>query len=355
MVVVYPGAKNLTHEISLSDGIKKWGIKLEEDELMILEEPIIGSSILNVGSDQRFGDQESGISHIEQRTWIGGNTKNYQIDNPNGFSEGIGLWSIADGKLMPAPQWNFGQGIIEDISKSPGNMNWISMKGNKQFVEIPINVSGPDINILNVNLWVKKIGSPGDLSLGIYSDDNGFPDQLVNKAEILIDDKSVEDLLCKLLDASFSSSILLTSGVSYHIVIQPVQVGTAASHWLMGVDREDFSAKISEDGDLWMDAEFNPYFRLTEKTINREWKFFNFESCLYAVDQRKDGQASNLFINGDRGKATSGSSTALIDSDKDWALDIWGGDKKSEGQLKDFITSGLLGNFGKKLIMLQKA
>jgi hypothetical protein len=62
---VYPGAKNPTHQISLSDGVR---MRLADRPKSVKEVPLTPSSVhLTVGGG-KFGDWEPGICHIEQRT-----------------------------------------------------------------------------------------------------------------------------------------------------------------------------------------------------------------------------------------------------------------------------------------------
>ena len=193
MVIVYPGAINSTHEISLSDGNKTWGLNIDSEESIVIEEPITQKKVNYSNADQRYGDFEPGISYFEQRSWIGGMGKNDFQKYQDGFAEGINLWSLADGKLMPAPQWEYSNGLRKSIEKTPGNMSWIPIRGDQSYISFPILIEGGDLELKDVNLWVKKTGIPGDLSVSFYSDLNGEPDQLVSGTELKI---SEGGLLC---------------------------------------------------------------------------------------------------------------------------------------------------------------
>jgi hypothetical protein len=256
---------------------------------------------------------------------LGGKGKQDQLLHTDGFAEGVNIWSLAEGKIMPAPQWQYAKGLVRSIEKLPGNMRWVPLRGEGQYVDIPILVEGGDLNLKDLNLWVKKIGAPGDLLVSIHSDNGGLPDELITEAEFCLDAVHVEELISRWVSVSVGSSVLLSNNSTYHLLINAEQAGSTASHWLLGVDKEEFAANISSDGASWDNAEFSPYFRLSEESIQRKWSFFNYAQGFYAVDQRVDGMASSLWINGDRGKATGSTSTSIVDANKNWEVDVWEG------------------------------
>ena len=216
-MTVYPGAKNPTHEISLSDGVKTWGIKIGSEDLILLEEPVVNASIQYIKTDSRFGNWEPGVSHVEQRTWIGGMGKLDHFENPDGFAEGHSLWSMAEGILMPAPQWKFARGLVRDICRTPGNVNWLALVGDIQYVDIPIQIVDGDMDIKDVGLLLKRVGVPGLLKISLFTDNAGVPDQIISGGEIQIDRSEVEEHLSKWFSNSFGSSIQLIDGNDYKV------------------------------------------------------------------------------------------------------------------------------------------
>ena len=95
----------------------------------------------------------------------------------------------------------------------------------------------------------------------------------------------------------------------------------------MGVDSAGSASKISSAGSSWSTSTFNLYYRLSDTDINRKWRFFVLQQVLYAIDEREDGVASTLLMNGERGKATSASASTIVDTDKgikgSWAVNEW--------------------------------
>jgi len=54
------------------------------------------------------------------------------------------------------------------------------------------------------------------------------------------------------------------------------------------------------------------------RKADRRFYRFNFDGLSYRVDQKADGAASQLWMNGDRGKATSATITTLVQTGKNW-------------------------------------
>ncbi|MDH5508545.1 MAG: hypothetical protein OEZ02_15085, partial [Anaerolineae bacterium] len=88
-------------------------------------------------------------------------------------------------------------------------------------------------------------------------------------------------------------------------------------------------SKTAPDGSAWAAAAYSLYYRVTDVDVDRKWHFFELSGGLYAVDQRADGGSSSVYMNGERGVATAGSSTTLTDSNAgvsaSWATDQWAG------------------------------
>ena len=140
-VRVYPGAKNPTHEISLSDGVQTWGLRLAGGEKAIKETPLRPSTIIQMNEGSKFGDWEPGMSQIEQRSWIGGRGVEDFVEDNTGFYDSGMAWTILPGKLLPAPQWHFAGDMRESYGHAPGNMDWQALldSADRYFFDKKIN------------------------------------------------------------------------------------------------------------------------------------------------------------------------------------------------------------------------
>ena len=104
-IKVYPGVKRPTHHISLSDGVRTFGLRLEDGPRSIQEIPMTPSTVHFSGGGTKFGDWEPGMSHIEQRTWEGGRGLADFVDDPTRFFDSKLAWTLTPGKIFPIPRW----------------------------------------------------------------------------------------------------------------------------------------------------------------------------------------------------------------------------------------------------------
>jgi hypothetical protein len=179
-VRVYPGAKNPTHEISLSDGVQTWGLRLDGGPQAIQETPMTPSTIHISGSESKFGDWEPGLAQIGQNTWIGGRGLGvFSLDNTR-YLDGHMAFSMVEGKLFPAPQWKLATGQRLSCSHMPGDVSWQSLLEEKRYLSTPITIGAVDLDVHQVFVWLRRVGQPSALNLELYSDDGGEPGALLS-------------------------------------------------------------------------------------------------------------------------------------------------------------------------------
>ncbi len=319
-IKVYPGAKRPTHHISLSDGVRTFGLRLEDGPRSIQEIPMTPSTVHFSGGGTKFGDWEPGMSHIEQRTWEGGRGNTDFVDDPTRYYDGKMLWSLTPGKIFPAPKWRFARGVRTAHENLPGDVDWYSLHGDG-YVQISqaFSHSSGWAGINTLQLWVRRIGSPGQLKAEIWSDSGGDPDAMLATAKINNDDCGEGETA--LVDFDVSGASL--SGTTSHIVIIGDAGHNAANHWEIGVDADGGTARVWNNPN-WESAAFSIYHRVTDAKTDRKWHFFEFKGAFYAVDEKADGTPSSLYLNGDRGKVTSSSSQYIFaDSNQSWTEDEW--------------------------------
>ncbi|MBN2503152.1 MAG: hypothetical protein JXB38_20410 [Anaerolineales bacterium] len=171
-IKVYPGASNPTHEISLSDGVQTWGLRLDGGPEAIKETPVVGAlgalaALQFNGAQARFADFEPGMVHIEQRTWHGGRDLEELADSeglPVRFYDSLNAWTVTPGRVFPAPQWRFGRGLRDANKHLPGSMKWHPLFGEAGIIAVPFT---PQANYAadQAYVWLRRVGSPGDLAL----------------------------------------------------------------------------------------------------------------------------------------------------------------------------------------------
>ena len=125
----------------------------------------------------------------------------------------------------------------------------------------------------------------------------------------------------------YSSVQAVTSGTTYYLKIYGASGDTLASHWEVGVDVDGAGSLWSSDNTTWTSAAYSLYYRITDTDIGRKWLPFYMDGAWYIVSQNDDFSAPLMYINGDRGLATSATSTTIVCSGKSWTADRWIGAK----------------------------
>lgn len=327
-VKVYPGAKNPTHEISLSDGVQTWGLRLDSGPEAIQEVPVTPSTVHFSGGESKFGDWEPGMSHIEQRTWEGGRGLADFVDDPTRYFDAKMAWTLTPGKIFPVPNWKYSEPnelFTEGYQNLPGDMAWRTLGGDYRSIAEPVTHSSNWATYDSVWLWLRRVGTPSaDLGVELWVKTSGYPDPLQIQAQGSVTIAEIpenESVLVK-VDLSGGSALV---GTESFIVIYGQLNDNAANHWEIGIDADGGTA-FYNDGTFWhSNAPFSIYHRMLSAGTDRKWHLFEYQGALYGVDVPTDGTASNLFINGDRGMVTGASSTSLIDSNKSWASSQWVG------------------------------
>jgi hypothetical protein len=305
-IKVSPNAKNPTHDIALSDGAQTWGL--------LLDGGIRGIRELVYTPDTKD------IFRVEQRTWDGGRGLDDFSEDPTRFFDSMNLWSLTPGRIMPAPLWRFAKGYRNadgywlhynetDTSSTPPwkQFDWAALLGNQRYLGKQFTASA-SYNADKVYVWVRRRGNPGTLSIKLYTKGVTYPDTELESVDITT--STITDTVGVFQVADWSGTRALTSGTNYFIVAVGDSNDNQANHWEIATSGG--SGVSSADGITWASSSpyGGPYFRIVDADAPCKWHFFEMGGALYAVAEYADGTASKLFINGDRGKATSATITA---------------------------------------------
>jgi hypothetical protein len=349
-VRVYPGAANPSHEFSLSDGVQTWGLRLDGGPEAVREAPLTPSTLRFNNGVTGFGDWEPGMAQIEQRDWSGGRGletfSTEDLESAKRFHDSMNAWTVTPGKVMPVPQWKLATGLRNSVQHLPGDMGWKGLFGEQRFIAGKFTVGAAALAAKRVKVWLRRVGSPGALSLALHLNDGGAPGTAIPQATDSVTISDITDVISQFRSFDISAmSGNLSIATDYHLVLNGAELDNAANHWEIGVEVGAEGYAGAEE-DEWEAANFSPYYRVEDAAVTRNFIFFRMGGAYYAVDQRADGTASRLYLNGERGLASGGGATALDDSGMGWATDQWLGawvrivKGKGLGQAREILGNG---------------
>jgi hypothetical protein len=317
---VYPGAKRPSHHLSLSDGVQTFGLQLADGSRSIQEIPMTPSTVQFTGGGTKFGDWEPGMSHIEQRTWVGGRGQSDFVDDPTRFYDSKMAWTLTPGKLFPVPRWKYANGHRVAVENLPGDLDWRALYGDYTAIAEAVNHPSGWSAYYHASLWLRKVGNPGTLTVKLQTNNMGEPGILKASDSLAASEVNEAEVYLWEFDLSGGSALI---GTESFLVALGNALDDAANHWQIGVDKDGGSGIYYDDKTGWDSADFSLYYRFTDARIDRKWHFFEMKGALYAVDHKADGTASQLYINGDRGKVTSASNSWVIDANQNWDDDLF--------------------------------
>lgn len=324
-VRVYAGASAPSHELSLSDGVLTWGLRLEGGAKGI-KESVLTPSGLRLNWVSGFGAWEPGLAQIEQRDWSGGRgAARFSTQAARRYYDSQDAWTLTPGRVHAAPQWRYASGLRNAAQRLPGDVRWQALIGEQRTLAAAFTVGAGGLAAKQARVWLRRVGSPGELSLQLHDDAAGQPGAVLPGSLNAITQTQVEDVVSQLRSFDVSGYSTPLSAGAYHLSLRGAAADNASNHWEVGVQLRTAGGHCSPDGDNWSATDFCAYYRVQDAALARSFLFFELQGVLYAVDQRADGTASHVYLNGERGVATSASATTLTDTNKNWPVDQWAG------------------------------
>lgn len=334
-----PGvAPGNTHNITFSDGYQTWGALLDGGPRGIQEVPQTPSTLLFTNGGGRYGDNEAGLSHLEQRDWTGGRGQENFGDDNSRYFDGQALWSLTPDMLLPAPQWKprlgLSSGVASGLVNLPGSVEWRKLYSSGRYLAVKFTPAASTA-VDTVYLWVRRRGRPGTLTMEVRNDNAGDPGTVRVTGTVSV--STITDTISQFYSFDFSSTTSLTGGTAYWVVVYGASTDSENDHWSVGTQASGSNGKGSSDGSTWASSSYPPYFWAATTTkdeiTNLTWKFFELEGTTYAVQYSPPGIGpsvdSTMIIQGDRGEcdSNSGDKSKLNDATKSWTSNIWAGAK----------------------------
>lgn len=236
------------------------------------------SIVLN-SEGRRIGDFD------EQRDWSGGRGGERFSDDPSRYRDAREAWTWTPGYLFPSLQWQISSGYRDAEMALVGSKSWRGLYGSTQSISRTVTASASS-NRAKVWLWVRRVGTPGTMTVELRTNDSGSPSSTVLKT-VEITTADITDTVSVLQEFEFSSVQAVTSSTVYHVVACGADADSDLNHWEVAVDVTGTSSKYSASGagdaGSWTTADFSMYYRLTDAEIDRRWWFFIYSNNLYKV------------------------------------------------------------------------
>jgi len=282
---VNPRTSTPTHTISLSDPVQNWGLRLQGDYKYIQETPQTPSTMIINQQGGEFGDFDPSMSHIQQSEWAGGRGQERFVEDQSRYYDAKNLWTTSSGMIFPSLQWRYviGDYIAQHTLQLAKNYSWKNLS-NVTYSTMFTTVGG--YSAARIQLWIRKVGTPADLTIDIRGNTTNKPNATVVATETLTSGAITDN------DVHYTSITLdpvgvLSATTSYHLIVYGASTDNIQNHWELmtstGVVATAPYSYTSVDRSTWTETASDMYYRITAAPTTQKWKFFQLQGGLYAV------------------------------------------------------------------------
>lgn len=329
-----PGIQLGSHDIVLWDGTRATGVEAVAGPAGIAEDPIEPSTLIVNNAGNRYGSFGMKFAHEEQRTWEGGRGILDFLEDNTRFADSKELWSLTPGKLAPAPRWQFGTGVmVGDINLAeydPTDGRGWSQSTISLGHAWPFTTTSA-YTVDKIGLWYRRSDAPmaNDITVSLYTDDGGEPSDVPGSGEMTSGTISKGDLTTswQYFDVDLAAPQSLSDATKYWIVVTG-EIVTGSGIPYIGVDSSSDTGKYYTSGNWVGFTSGSLYYRAVALDANKLHRF-TLMGAEYIVTEPEDGSAAQVYMQGERGEATSGSTTTMVDTAKGmsgaWVADQWNG------------------------------
>lgn len=221
-------------------------------------------------------------------------------------------------KAYAGPQEQYVSGAHRSLIQSvPGNVDFVAMTGANRYLYKRFQATG--MTTSKAWMLVRRKGTPGDLTIALYSDNAGARDTLLTSVTVAY--TQTADILMEWLNETLAQT--LTNGAYYWLVAYSAASDSDKKHWLMGVKESVGSSYASAALETSpAAATFDLYYRLSDADSEKTCIGFEYKEQQYFIISGTTG-APKIYMTGDRGAAdaNTGQLDKLIDASKNWTTD----------------------------------
>jgi hypothetical protein len=282
---VNPNTSTPTHTISLSDGVQNWGLRLQGDYKYIQESPQSPSTMMINQQGGEYGDFDPSMSHIQQSEWTGGRGQERLVEDISSYYDAKNLWTTTGGMIFPSLQWRYviGDYLSQNALQLSKNYSWKNLS-NLTYSVMFTTVGG--YSAARIELWIRKVGTPADLTVQIRANTTNKPNATVVASEVItstvIADHDVHNYSLTLDPVG-----VLSATTSYHLVVYGASTDNIENHWEVmtstGAVATAPYSYTSVDRSTWTEVADDMYYRITAAPTAQKWKFFQLQGSLYGV------------------------------------------------------------------------
>lgn len=344
-VNVTPGGRN-THHLKATLGATEMGFILcdrngKPNPLAYFPNPTNPAVQVRTG-EQSYQDKSAPWSLKSQKDWSGGRGSVDLDEAQNKYYDGWRINTTKPNDVILSGWDSYGEGIrlgkqywngclpsgkyrtYASVRLSPVSSTWAQ--------KVAIGAS-EGFTTAYVWLWLYYEGSPGDLTVAIYSDSGGEPNASI--VSTTVDPDNLIAYTYNLVRIALSTA--LSDSTNYWLVFS----GGGASvgdFWGIGVSTVDGDTMSKTGAGSWTAQDRTIYYRLTPANDDYKAHFFEYKGALYAALQYHDGGVSKLFMEGDQGVVKGSPSPTTTTCTFDSGTATWAADEAIGSIIK--IVSG---------------
>lgn len=293
---VYPGSTTYTHEVALRrPNGQVYGLRLKDG----------AQSVKNIANQN-----QPPFEQIKQHSFhLGRGWENVLSQQHMGFFDSRNAWTLTPAKLHPTMLMQFAKGLrSQDFLWATTDIIWKKINStNDPYLDTTFTSTG--VTATHLQFYIRRKGNPGTLTIDLCSDSSGDPSTV--RQTVSVTKSNVTDMTVEIYDADTSSYAFVASTV-YHVLFRSSDTDNN-NCWEIGCD-PNTNGKRSSNGSAYTATTYAPMFRITDADVAQKWYPFFYDGAMYVVNSLESAGNSDVYINGGRGKATSSTSTTLVDS-----------------------------------------
>src|SRR3990167_7993739 len=245
----------------------------------------------------KYGDETPPYSTQAQDDWTGGRGAEDLDDDATKYYDASGVDATSEfGVVLGGlPHWTTGYKSA-DIEYH-GSVQWEGLYSSQRYMARSFTASST-YTAYEVGVIFRKVGSPGELTVALYSNSGGAPNALLGSGTT-----SPSDTLSIHKFVDIAPTVALVSSTVYHVVVWGADDDDATNHWEIATDASA-AGNSSADATAWASAP-GLYYGVIANDGGFVFRPFEYKRALYGLKILDSGGATKLYINGDRGAADS--------------------------------------------------